>query len=64
MARAMCHTGTRRGKKVRVVLRDGTVIIDHFIERNDKYIFLRQRGRIIKQNIKSFSDYKVRHHGP
>ncbi len=64
MARAMCHTGTYRGKKVRVVLRDGTLIIDHFHDRNDKFVFLREKGKILKKDIKSMSDYKERNHGP
>lgn len=52
------HTGTHPGKRVYVKLIDGTVIIDRFVERNDKYVFLKEYGRLLKSEIKSFSDFK------
>ena len=52
----MPHTGSYRGKRVRVVLRDGTVIYDRFIERTDKYVFLEKSGRIPKAMFRAMSD--------
>lgn len=54
----MPHTGTHRGKTVRVELIDGTVIIARFYERNDKYVFLEGYKKILKAKIKSFSNFK------
>lgn len=45
------HTSATPGKRVRVVLRDGTVIIDKFRERTGQFVVLacrRLRGREIK----------------
>lgn len=59
----MPHTGAPRGKWVRVKLKDGTVIIDRFHDRTDKYVFLKKHGRIAKSTIQAFSDYKERNDG-
>lgn len=58
----MPHTGSYRGKRVRVVLRDGTILYDRFIERTDKYVFLEKAGRIPKAKFRAMSD--VRHIEP
>lgn len=52
------HTQTHRGKAVRVVLRDGAVIVDKFVYRTHKFVFLKASGRIEKGDIKSFRIYK------
>ena len=54
------HTQTHRGKTVRVVLRDGTVIVDKFERRTDKFVFLQEVGRLAKGDIKSFTIFKPR----
>lgn len=48
------HTATNRGKRVRVVLRDGTQIDDRFESRNDRWIVLQHRGRVNKADIRAF----------
>lgn len=48
------HTGTNRGKKVRVVLRDGTKIDDKFVDRTNKWVVLEKTGRVMKSDIRSF----------
>lgn len=48
------HTGCRRGTKVVVKLRTGGEIVDVFHERNDKFIFLKNNGKIPKADISSF----------
>lgn len=48
------HTATNRGKRVRVVLKDGTRIDDRFLDRSDRWIVLRHRGRVMKRDVKAF----------
>lgn len=48
------HTATYRGKRVRVVLKDGTKIDDRFEDRTDKWVVLREIGRVMKRDIKAF----------
>jgi len=54
------HTATFRGKRVVVVLNDGTILEDHFVDRakNNRWIELRKAGRIAKSDIKSFANLK------
>lgn len=52
------HTGCHRGKKVRVKLRDGRIIIDKFYERTKNAIILKDAGKIRKDQLLSFSIYK------
>lgn len=58
----MAHTGAYRGKRVRLVLRDGTTIFARFHERNDRTVFLKdEHGKtlsVLKSNIRSFSEHK------
>jgi len=48
------HTGCRRGTKVLLKLRDGSEVADIFHERTDKFIFLKERGKIHKNKVRSF----------
>ena len=52
------HTSCRRGKRVRIVLFSGDVIIGKFNESSDKYVFLEDDVRILKKDIKAFGIYK------
>ena len=57
------HTITRRGKTVRVALKDGTVFEDKFIERTAKKIIIFESGRRVKcGDVKSMSDRKPMQH--
>lgn len=63
--RRMPHTATRRGKRVRVQLHDGRVILAKFLDRNNRTVFLTSESdgdtiRISKKDIKAMSDYKER----
>ena len=49
-----CHSATRRGKRVRIVLRDGTKIDDKFVTRTDRWIVLEHAGRVWKADLKAF----------
>jgi len=44
------HTAARRGKRVLVILRDGTRLVDRFEERNDRQVRLREHGWIAKSS--------------
>jgi hypothetical protein len=53
------HTATARGRRVHIILRDGTKIVDRFVERTkNKWIVLARHGRVHVRDIRSFSDYK------
>ncbi|WP_430230516.1 hypothetical protein [Paraburkholderia tropica] len=54
------HTSAQRGTRVRVVLRDGSVIVDHFVERTGKFIVLRG-SRLRGGEVKAFSIYRGTH---
>lgn len=51
------HTSCMRGTRVRVVLRDGSVIIDRFVERTGKFIVLAGH-RLRGGEVKAFSIYR------
>lgn len=48
------HTATNRGKRVRVVLRDGTRLDDRFRDRTDRWVLLERAGRVLCRDIKAF----------
>lgn len=52
------HTGCHTGKRVLVTLRDGTKIIDKFVDRTKSFIILEREGRIHKKRLRNFSIYK------
>ena len=56
------HTATHKGKRVRVVLMDGTSFIDRFWDRTKKEVQFKERGWISKLQIKSFTIYKGQEH--
>ena len=55
------HTACRKGKKVWIELRNGEKFVDVFIERKGGTIFLKNRGRIGKKDLKKFAIYRKRH---
>lgn len=52
------HRSCHPGKRVRVVLRDGTVLIDRFVEGRSRDIVLERAGRVPHDQIGSFMIYK------
>lgn len=52
------HTSVRKGKRVRIVLRDGTEIIEKFEESTDRYVFLQNGQKIAKADIRSFGIFR------
>lgn len=55
----MPHSATFRGKRVYIKLMDGTTFIDRFLDRTDRFIVLKDHGRIMKRDLKAFSNYKA-----
>lgn len=51
------HTATFKFKRVRVKLKDGTIIHDKFIDRpsHKRWIVLEEHGKIKREDIVSFS---------
>ena len=49
------HSGTYKGKRVRIKLKDGTVFIDKFVDSKGRYIFFEERGKVAKKDISNFS---------
>ena len=55
------HSSCRRGKRVLVILRDGTEIIDKFVERTGKFVIL-ENHKFTVDEIRSFAIYKHQLH--
>jgi hypothetical protein len=49
------HTSTYKGKRVHLKLKDGSVVVDKFLDEKSKHIILEDNGRILKSDINSFS---------
>lgn len=52
------HTSCKKGKRVIVTLKDGTRILDKFVEKKSKGIVLEEAGFINGQDIRAFSIYR------
>lgn len=52
------HTGCYPGKRVKVKLIDGTVFIDRFKDRMQKFVFFEDHGRVARRAIKNFIIWK------
>ena len=49
------HTTARRGKRVHVVLNDGSSFVDKFLEKRSKYYLFEENGKVPVSSIRSFS---------
>jgi len=57
----MCiHTATFKGKNVRIVLRNGTVFEDKYLDTKSRYILFQKKGWVLKETIKNFSIRQLR----
>ena len=54
------HTACKQGKRVRVLLQNGKLVIDKFKERKPPYIWLENYGKIHIGDIKTFGIYKTK----
>ncbi len=55
------HTATNKGRKVRILLRDGTRLEGRFVGRNDREVRL-DTGRVNKREIRAFIVVKTPDH--
>lgn len=51
------HTSCRKGKRVRVVMKDGTIFIDKFVEQTGKFNIF-EGHKVRTGEIRAFSIYK------
>lgn len=56
------HTHFARGKRIKIVLRDGTIIIDKFVERRERFI-ITENHRVSTKGLKSVGYFKNRQEG-
>lgn len=57
------HSGTTKGKRVRIKLKDGTVFVDKFVDSKSGYCFFEERGKVAKKDIANFSIHKWQNKG-
>lgn len=51
------HTSTRKGKRVKIIMKNGLVLIGKFKERTGRYVLI-DDSKIWAGDIKSFTIYK------
>lgn len=56
------HMGARKGSPVKVILKDGTRLLDKFLGGTDRFMFLEKAGRLLKSDVRAFSIYKPQPH--
>lgn len=54
------HTSTYKGKTVFIILRDGTQIIDKFLDKKAGVVILEKTGRLPVGSIRSFGHRKLK----
>jgi len=54
------HTSAKKGKRVFIILRDGTRIVDKFLDHKSGYVLLEKHGRLPIDTIRSFSINKLK----
>lgn len=53
------HTHFKSGQRVRVKLRNGDVLDDHFFERHSRYVVLKRYGRIRTSELQSMTIWRT-----
>lgn len=53
-----CHTHFTAGKRVLVILNDGSKHVDKFVERLSKFVVLESLGRVPVKRLKSITIYR------
>ena len=52
------HSSTKKGKRVRITLKNGDVFVDKFVDTGSGWIKFEVKGRIDKKLIKNFTIFK------
>jgi hypothetical protein len=56
------HTTFYRGKRVFIAFRDGTTVVDRYIDRNRDCVILEELGKVKIKTIRSIGIYKEKGH--
>lgn len=54
------HTSTYKGKTVHIILRDGTTLVDKFLDKKSGFVILEKFGKLPIPQIRSFSHRKLK----
>jgi hypothetical protein len=54
------HTSTFKGKTVHIILRDGTTVVDKFLDKKSGTIILENYGKLPVSQVRSFSPRKLK----
>lgn len=57
-SRNAIHTNFYKGKKVWIIMRDGSTLVDKFLESHSTYLVFQSAGRIPIKKIRSATIYK------
>jgi len=52
------HTSTYKGKKVYIVLKNGTKFVDKFVDKKSGYVITEKNGKIKKSTMKTMTIFK------
>jgi hypothetical protein len=52
------HGTFARGKRVIVRMRDGSIVIDKFVETRSRYLVFEELGKVLREDIDSATIYK------
>lgn len=52
------HTSTYKGKRILIILKDGTKIIDKFKDKKSGYVYTENNGKISTKIMKAMTIYK------
>lgn len=53
------HTAVYKGKRVKVILRDGEEFIDKFVDRKSRFVIFENHSKVLRGSIKSFAIIKT-----
>lgn len=54
------HSSTNKGKTVYIILRDGSHIVDKFLDKKSGTIILEKHGKLSMKDVRSFSHRKLK----
>ncbi len=52
------HSSTYKGKRVYIVLKDGTSFVDKFVDSKSGYIHLQEKDKVKKVDIRTMTIYR------
>lgn len=52
------HSSTYKGKRILIILKDGTKLVGRFKDKKSGAIFTEEHGRISTQHVKAMTIYK------